>query len=664
MPQHKPDSNPFSETARLRRQLFRISEWSDRAIFLVSFVVVGLLIAAYGFYLPEELEIWIDATVLTVIWLFVVDYALKLSVAMAQAVTFRSGFFLRSHFRRRWIHLLLTLSILTQNALFFNWFGIERLDIFLRSIDYRLLTQVYLAVTQLYLFVGFLAGLAKYSSRFAALKFHPSQSIVLGFLMAILMGAALLTMPKCTVPGKTTGLMDALFTATSAVCVTGLTVVDTGSHFTLTGQIVILLLIQIGGIGVITFATFFAMFFSSGVTFRERVLVRDVLNAESFDEAGKTLRQIFFITFFCEIAGAVVLFESWGPRWSAMVWDGAWQRAYYAAFHAVSAFCNAGFALWPDSLAREELGWASKYSVAGLIVAGGLGFTVIRNVFSVAFHRLVSRPMIRVRLIWDSFWKTLPARLFSRKQSGVPDGGSARRFHTIREMLDRYRDELSVQSRFVLILTVILIASGVVVLLALETSHVLAGLSAAEKIHHAVFQAITARTAGFNTVPIDTLGMSAFIMIVFLMFIGASPGSTGGGIKTTTFGIMLVSSFGNLRGQDRIRIFRRQLPAVAIVRALMVVTFAVTAIFLAVFSLSLTDPTLPIHDVLFEAVSAFATVGLSRGITGELSDAGRAVIMACMFLGRVGTLSIAFAVASEGRSRQEETYPEENLMVG
>ncbi|MBX7152332.1 hypothetical protein K1X84_11860 [bacterium] len=663
-PKEIQSENPFSGEKRIRKWLFDISAYSDKILFSIGLIVVSFLILEYGFFIPDSWSQIIDGITRIVIWFFVVHYILKLIVATLLTFSFRTVVFLKRHFKAKWFQLFLALAILTQNAIYFNWFGIPYFETLLNTVNYRFYTEMYIAVTQLSIVMGFLADFLRYSSRLAALKFHPSQSFVLSFLILILVGAVFLMMPKAVVHGKNLQWIDALFTATSALCVTGLTVVDTGTYFTVMGQTVILVLVQLGGLGFIAFATFFAMFFGDGVSFKERIMLKDVLNEASFDEAVKTLKQIFVITLAFELAGAVVLYWQW-YGWKVSSLAEMEQQIFYAVFHSVSAFCNAGFALWPDSLMRNELQWTGKAVIMVLIVVGGLGFSVLRNMTSYMFDKLLGRFIARLYLL--KTMATNAVKTFIRRNSDEPAANpnpETTQYSAIRNILEHYRKELSMQSKFVLTISGLLIIGGTLLVAVFEWNNVLDGFSFHEKIFHAVFQAVTTRTAGFNTIDIAALTLPVALVMIFLMFVGASPGSTGGGIKTTTFGIMLVSSFGNLRGQDRVVVFGKLIPSSNIVRALMVITFSVICIFIAVFTLSITEAGLPIFDLVFETVSAFATVGLTRGITPHLSEVGKLVIILCMFIGRVGTLSIALAVSASQPQNAKTDFPEESVMIG
>lgn len=624
--------------------LYRASAISDRILFGCFFVVVSSIVAEYGFYLSTTVTEWIRLTSTMAVWLLVLDYLVKLGVATAASLLTKSWLHLRRHVLRRWPHLVISVLIVFQQMVFLGWTSVSMIE----DVDPAVWAQWYIAGSQFFVVMGFIVPLFKYSSRIAATRFHPSQSLVLGFGILVLVGTAALCLPKATHHGHALSMLDALFTATSAVCVTGLTVVDTGSHFTLTGQVILLLLIQMGGIGIITFATFFAMFFGSGMGFRERILVRDVLNESTYEDAVRTLNQILFVTFLLEAVGAAMLYYQWPETGASTPWHSEGEKIWFAIFHAVSAFCNAGFALTPDSLLLWSP-WPTHGVLAALIVFGGLGFGVIRNLISVGYSRTFGKLIYFFR------------RMAMRKSLGQEKPITSVVMKDIRAMLEFHKAEISMQSKFVLTVSAFMIVGGALILASLEWHGALHG-SILERWSHAFFQSVSARTAGFNTIDLAALGLPSIIIMIFLMFVGASPGSTGGGIKTTTFATMLISSFGNLSGRDRLHVYGRQIPQVAVVRSLMVITFSTMFLLVAIFLLSITEPGVAVERLLFEAVSAFATVGLSLGVTPSLSWAGKMIIIVSMFVGRLGTLSIAMSVATPRTT--EKVYPEESVMIG
>jgi trk system potassium uptake protein len=411
--------------------------------------------------------------------------------------------------------------------------------------------------------------------------------------------------------------LDALFTATSATCVTGLIVVDTATYFTFKGELVILALIQIGGIGMVSFATFFATFMRSGVGLKHSAIIRDQLSSESLFEAKGLLRKIVGITFLIEFIGFLGIFYTWGEQ---VEFDSLGKKIFYSIFHSVSAFCNAGFSLYSDGLYQSLVkdAYLLHIVIIGIIILGGLGFGVITDLFS-------------------------PAAL--------------------RERLEKPWKDWQIGTKMVLFSSMFLILIGTLVFYTLERNNVLKDMNALETIITSVFQSVTTRTAGFNTVDFTALTSPTLIFMMGLMFIGASPGSTGGGIKTITFVLIAASAIATIRGNKNVEFSRRNIPSELLFKAFYVFSFAVAYNFLAIFLLAITDPEINILQLAFEQVSAFATVGLSTGITATLSINSKIVIILSMFLGRVGTLTVALALSRRLGSTSYR-YPDGYVLVG
>jgi trk system potassium uptake protein TrkH len=460
--------------------------------------------------------------------------------------------------------------------------------------------------------------------------------IVFGFGMVIVLATVLLSLPAASRSGQHLRLIDAFFTATSATCVTGLTVVDTGTHFTLFGQIVILCCIQIGGLGLMTFTTVFILATGRRIAIGDRIAIQESFYHSPTGKLGTLIRYLVLSTLLTEALGAFVLATWWTgtgvyPRFSDAI--------YPAVFHAISAFCNAGFGLRPDNLVSFRGDPVVVAITSGLIIAGGLGFLVGLDVKEYVQQRL-----------FRSYW------------SG-----------SVRERVDaiRPRPRLSLHTKFVLTVTGSLLALGTVSYYGLERSGVLGEMTFGEALLNAWFCSVTARTAGFNTVDYAQLGSPALLCTMVLMFIGASPGSTGGGVKTSTFGILITYGLYRWRGHDAPHAFRRTIPREAVERATYVVIAGVAVVILASSFLMATegraghpsqsqDQFLP---VIFEIFSGFGTVGLSMNFTSRLSDAGKLVICVVMFLGRIGPLTAALAVGTR-RKQAKFHYAEENVMVG
>ncbi len=412
----------------------------------------------------------------------------------------------------------------------------------------------------------------------------------LTFVAAILVGMLLLLLPGMS--RGAVGPLEAFFTSVSAVCVTGLSVVDTGTEFTRAGQVVIVVLIQAGGLGIMTFSVLVLLVAGRRVALDQEAQVRETFSPVAGWEVGKLLGLVFLSTLVIELAGFLALWHTMGDAWCA-------------AFHAVSAFCNAGFSLMPDSLQRASPG--TVMTVLWLLVLGGLGFTTILEL---------------VRAL-------------------APRGGNARRF--------------SLHSRIVLRGSLLLWGLGTLLL----------ALAMGGDFRNAVFLSASARTAGFDTVPIGGLSGAALLILIPLMYVGASPGGTGGGIKTTTLGIALALVRTILRGRDQVVLEGREVPRDALRRMFAVIACSGTVVFAAIFLLDLFEGDRPgrLLDLAFEAVSAFGTVGFSTGVTPTLQPASKLLLCAVMFVGRVGSLSLFLLLVREAPVSRVR-YPEERVLIG
>jgi trk system potassium uptake protein TrkH len=447
-------------------------------------------------------------------------------------------------------------------------------------------------------------------------KINPPTIVALSFLIAIALGTILLSLPIAT-HARRFALVDALFTATSATCVTGLIVVDTGRYFTLFGQLVILFLIQIGGLGIMTFSTFFTILLGKKMSMKDKLVMQDALDYFELGSIGRLINRILLVTFSIELLGALPLFLRW--RLSL----GPWRAAYYALFHSVSAFCNAGFSLFSAGMMPYQSDMVINLGMISLIVLGGLGFVVLLDA----------------------------ARFFLLK-------------------LRKARSRLLLQTKVVLATSLSLILIGTILLWLLEQNNTLRSLSGRDKLLASLFQAVTCRTAGFNTLPIGALTTASLVILIILMFIGASPGSTGGGIKTTTFAIFMATLHSLIYGHEEVHLFRRTIPRKNIHKAAAIIGLSVLAVTVATITLIVSEKSQPFGvqpgypvRIFFEIISAFGTVGLSTGITPQLSTTGRLLTTLIMFIGRIGPLTLALAI---GRIKPPPAYkyPEGRIMVG
>lgn len=444
---------------------------------------------------------------------------------------------------------------------------------------------------------------------------NPARVSILGFALLIGTGMSLLMLPQAS-SGLPIGWVNALFTATSATCVTGLTVVDTARGVSPFGQIVILALIQAGGLGIMTISTLFLLMAGRRPSLVGRVVIRDTLTHGEERSVYSVLRDVALFTFVLEGLGTVLMFSRFLPHHEAG------RALYLSVFHSVSAFCNAGFSLFSNSLESYRNDWLLNLTTCFLIVMGGIGFLVL-----------------------SELRRTIPFR--PRKLS-----------------------RLSLHSKLVLTTTVIIVLFSGVLFILLEWHNTLSRLSVADRCLAGFFQVISARTAGFNTLPIMNMANETLFLLIMLMFIGASPGSCGGGIKTTTFASLVILGISRLRGHTRPRLFRRTISRESTEKAVSVVMVSIVVVLAATMALLVTDVGQVSHplsrgkflEILFEVISAFGTVGLSTGITGTLSVWGKLIITLVMFVGRLGPLVIALAV-SPG-SKPAFYYAEENIMIG
>ena len=458
------------------------------------------------------------------------------------------------------------------------------------------------------------------ASVISRLSFHllrsPARVSILGFAVLIAVGTFLLMLPASSAESSM-DFVDALFMSTSASCVTGLSVMDIGRQLTLFGQLVILLLIQVGGLGILTVSTLLLMMMKGRPTLSGQAIIKDTFTyGEGKQTVTSVLRAIFITAFTIEAAGALCLYLRTAP---AAGWG---QAAYPAVFHAVSAFCNAGFSLYADSFVGYREDWIVNGVLSLLIIIGGIGFVVIADVKN---------------------------RFLGRKTT---------------------MKRLSLHSRLALSASAFLILFGALAILFMEWNNTLSPLSIPGRLLAALFQSISARTAGFNTLDMGIMANETLFMLCILMFIGACPGSCGGGVKTTTVAGLAVLGISRLRGFNRPQVFRRTLTESSISKATSVVIISAAAITLAVMILMMSELGGLSHtqtrgrflELFFEAFSAFGTVGLSTGITSTLSPFGRVTIVLLMFIGRLGPMVIGLAVSRERINRFQ--FAEENIMIG
>jgi trk system potassium uptake protein len=452
---------------------------------------------------------------------------------------------------------------------------------------------------------------------------NPAQLFIISFLTLIVSGCFFLLLPNATYTNIS--LIDALFTSTSAVCVTGLIVVDTGSFFTPLGQIIIIFLIQAGGLGIMTFASYFSYFFKGSASFSKQILISELTWSGRLGEVFATLKKIIITTFFIEIAGAVLIFYCIDKE----LINSYSERLFFSVFHSVSGFCNAGFSTLQENLFSSafRFNYSLHLVVAVLFVLGGMGFPIVFNLFKYLKNKLLNQA-----------WK-----LAGRKHSYSPW-------------------IVNINTRIVLITTLCLILFGTVSFFIFEYNNTLAEHNLWGKVVASFFGAVTPRTAGFNTTDTANLSMPVVMMMFFLMWVGASPASTGGGIKTSTLALAVLNFLTVARGKKRMEVFGREISQTSINRAFAVIFLSILVITTATFSILLFENDLNALDVTFECVSAFSTVGLSRGITADLNNYSKFVLILTMFIGRVGMLTVLIALFKKVAGYKYR-YPEEDVLI-
>ncbi len=437
------------------------------------------------------------------------------------------------------------------------------------------------------------------------MKLSSAQILVAGYFIIISVGTILLMFPMATTAKGSIGFTDALFTATSATCVTGLIVVNTATAFTLFGQLVLLVLIQTGGLGLMTMSSAAALILGRKISLKERLLIKDDLDHMKISGLVRLVKYVLSFTLVIEGIGAFILFLR-------LNWDYSfWKALYFGVFHSISAFNNAGIDIFGDSLEGFTGDIVVNFVIICLIILGGLGFAVM-------------------------------VELYNEKK------------------FKKY----TLQTKIVLVFTLILIVTSFVLFFFLEYSNeaTLGNLPFGEKILASLFLSVTPRTAGFNTTPTGQLHNYTLFLIVILMFIGASPGSTGGGVKTTTFAVLILTAWNLIRGKYDIEVFNRRLGKEIALKAIVIVILAFSIVILVTMVLAITEDK-EFLPILFETVSAFGTVGLSTGITSTLSSIGKFFITFTMFVGRIGPLTLAVALAERQRQGVYH-YPKEDVMVG
>ena len=599
----------LAQTKKLEDQK-RFTVFVERFMLYLSILAFGVFIVDWGF----NNEHFLDQFIYWFYWTF--------NVLVMLGFGFRIFFFRQKKLRKRQKftqYLLLGLSFLVFCGELFA-------PVWLRSAEGEASKHWIIYLIIIVLFVEELSDRLFVANLF---KIHPALIFANSFLLLIFIGSILLMLPNATTGGIR--FVDALFTATSAVSVTGLAVLGTGTDFTMTGQIIILILIQLGGLGMLTFTNLFGLLFRGGTSFQNQLFIKDTLNARHLNDAFKNLIKIILFTFIIEAMGALFIFLSLDHGQFATWTD----EVFFAVFHAISAFCNAGFSTLGDSLYQDTVrhNYSLHFIIALLILAGGIGYSIMINYY----HYL------------KDYFHFLVKKIILKKE----------------EQKRAYRPLVTINTRIAVWTSVLLVGLGMFGFALFEWQGVLADLSWQGKLSNIFFAAITPRTAGFNTVDMGALASPTIMLYLLLMWIGASPGSTGGGIKTTTFAVASFNLLGQLRGQNRLEVFWREIPVSSVQRAFAIIGLSLMVIGLGTTLLTWFEPKLSFQALAFEVFSAYSTVGLSLGITAELSDASRVILMITMFLGRVGSFTLLLGLVQTLHKPlfNPHQYPKEDVFM-
>ena len=441
------------------------------------------------------------------------------------------------------------------------------------------------------------------------IKLSPYILILLSFAIMMFLGAFLLCLPLAQISGKSGNFLENLFTATSALCVTGLVVNDISITYTIFGKIVILILIQLGGLGVLTVSSMVILSISRKMGYYTKKIVSEDINYNILTEIPRYLKNVSIVVFGIEFVGAVLLFFEFSKKLPFI------QAVGYSIFHSVSAFCNAGFALFSNNMENYTGNILINFVITSLIILGGLGFAAILDVYNV---------------------------------------------------IKKTRRKLSTSTHLAIAMTIFLICFGAIMTFILEYSNkgTIGNLSLHDKLLSSYFQSVTLRTAGFQTVDLATLTIPTIIIYLFLMFIGASPGSTGGGLKTTTLGILILGVMNAITGKEDIEYRKRRLSWQTFNKACAILMLSLFYLFVMIIIMSIFDSSKGFLPLLFELISAFGTVGLSMGLTAKLSIISKLIIILTMYIGRVGPLTIMYALSKKKCREGKYKYPEETILIG
>ena len=588
-----------------------LSMWTRMLMAFISVTVIGAIVVDYGFVL-DELEMSVVHNVYRYAWwVYFVSYFFRV-------------IFCWTEINRKTVFMTVFLGFLLALTALSNFFTppVEgHVFVWLWNVS----SNKFLVISVLLLFAAL--EISKGIVSFINKKTNPASLMAVCFAVIILFGALLLLLPRSTHEYIRLSLVDALFVSTSAVCVTGLSTVDIAQTFSLEGQIVIALLIQIGGLGVMTITSFFAMFFMGGTGLYNQFALRDMVGSETFSSLISTLLYILGFTFSIEFLGACCIWFSIHDTMGMTLHE----ELFFSVFHAISAFCNAGFSTLTGNLGNETVLYGHNLFfiiISVLVILGGIGFPILMN-----FRKVISYSLRK--MLWH-------------KQT--------------EQSLPRYIHLTNINTKIVLVSTAFLLAGGMLLVAVLEWNGAFAGMSVGEKVVQSFFTSVVPRTAGFNSVDLAQFSLLTILVYIFLMWIGGASQSTAGGIKVNTFAVALANIRAVVRGENAVVLFNREITSDSVSRSSAVVFGSIVAILLSFVALLLLEPDISPKGLLFEVVSAYSTVGASLNVTPELGNASRLLIVVLMFVGRVGLITVLMGMSRQ-RDRRKYRYPKGNVII-
>ena len=569
--------------------------------FFISLLAIASIVTYHGYHISEKGAQIIKTILCATLWFYIFKYFLLLFYSLK-----RKEYIKNSRFEFVFILILILYFLL-----------ISILLLFMKAADAGAYNHYHILFMQICFFVIMIIGLSKNSDIYSRITLSPPVMMLISFLILIVSGTILLSMPRMT--HYPISFIDTLFTAASAGSVTGMSVVDIGQTFTLKGQIVILFLIQMGGLSILTFATFFTVFLSRATTgLKYQYFVKELMYSNRLPDSFILLKEIVSMAFIIELFGTLLLFIYWK---NAGLFSGAGETFLYAVFHAISAFNNSGISLWDTNFMNDMVShsYFPQAVIMLMVLLGGLGFLTISDIWNPR-HRKE-----RKKYPWK---KLMPG------------------------------------TRIIIKTTFYILLVGTIIFFFVEYNHSLKySHSFFNKVYNAVFQVVVSRTSGFNTVNVSSITISGMLLLMLLMFIGASPGSTGGGIKNTTFFVIIKSVIATIQGKKHIEFEKKTIPFELVDKSYSIVVMSLMLIFISTFTLSLFEPMQNLTTLMLESISAFSTTGLSTGAPAEFSTGGKFMLVINMYVGRIGTLTLAFALSKRTKELPHQ-YPDTYFMVG